>query len=189
MHWSDVTLDRDDPALMHEATRASWLSALLGLLSLVAGAILVAQPSHSLSALAVIFGIFLLCDGIVALVSSFGRRDGTGALQAVIGVLGVIAGILLIRHPEHAVNLVGLLIGLWLLGAGVVRLVLSIMGLRARLLGLIGATLEIIAGVVIVSEPHIGYGTLAIVSGIWLILNGIGLMVVGFVLHRAARAG
>jgi uncharacterized membrane protein HdeD (DUF308 family) len=33
---------------------------------------------------------------------------------------------------------------------------------------------------VIVSDPHIGYATLAILTGIWLILNGLATIAIGF---------
>jgi uncharacterized membrane protein HdeD (DUF308 family) len=179
-----LTLDASDPKLGEQAARAWWLFGLLGLLSLIAGIILVTEPSHSLKALAVIFGIFLLFDGIVALFSSItGPAEGR-TLHVVLGVLAIIAGLILVRHPEHAVNAVGLLIGIWLVVAGCLRLVLAILGLRSRLPGIIGAVLEIVVGVVIVSQPHIGYATLAIISGIWLILNAFALLAVSFIAHR-----
>ena len=103
-----------------EAGRIWWVFVLLGVLSLVAGVILVIKPSHSLATLAVVFGIFLLLDGIVELISSFRREEGR-ALAAILGVLGVVVGIILIRHPTHAVNAIGLVIGIWLVAAGVVR--------------------------------------------------------------------
>lgn len=159
--------------------------AVLGVLSVVAGVIFVAQPSNSLTTLAVVFGIFLLLDGITAIVSSFGRDQGA-ALLAIIGVLGIIVGIILIRHPTHAVNLIGLIIGIWLVAAGVARLIAAVRERHRLILGLVLAALEICIGIAVVSNPHIGYATLAILVGIWLILNGVGLILVGFAL-RAVR--
>lgn len=164
-----------------------WLFGVIGVVSLIAGVILITEPSHSLNALAVIFGIFLLFDGIVAIISALGDGSHSRALRSVIGVLGVVVGIILIRHPEHAVNAVGLIIGLWLVATGVVRLLLAFGSGRAHLLGIAVAVLEIAAGIVIVSNPHIGYTTLAVVSGIWLILNAIGLIGVSFLIRGAAK--
>ena len=76
---------------------------IVGLASLVAGIILVLQPSKSLATLAVVVGIFFLIDGIVELVRSFGSAVENRGLAAIIGVLGVIVGIILIRHPTNAV--------------------------------------------------------------------------------------
>jgi uncharacterized membrane protein HdeD (DUF308 family) len=48
------------------------------------------------------------------------------------------------------------------------------------------ALLEIVVGVVIVSDPHIGYTTLAILIGIWLIINGLAWIGLG-VVSRTSR--
>ena len=50
--------------------RAGGCSSLVGLLSIVAGVIILFKPSDSLSTLAVIAGIFLLVDGILELIDS-----------------------------------------------------------------------------------------------------------------------
>ena len=162
-----------------------WVFGLLGLVSLIAGAILVAEPSNSLATLAVIFGIFLLFDGIVELVSSFRRDEGGRALTAIIGVLGIVVGIILIRHPTRAVNAIGLVIGIWLVAAGAVGLVYAVV--ERNVLRLAIAALEIIFGIVVVGDPHIGYATLAVLVGIWLILNGLGMIGAAFLL-RGARS-
>jgi uncharacterized membrane protein HdeD (DUF308 family) len=51
------------------------------------------------------------------------------------------------------------------------------------------ALLEIFVGIAVVANPHIGYATLAILTGIWLILSGIGTIALGVEIRRAARAG
>jgi uncharacterized membrane protein HdeD (DUF308 family) len=47
--------------------KAWWVLTLLGLISIAAGVIVLARPSTSLAALAVICGVFLLVDGIFEL--------------------------------------------------------------------------------------------------------------------------
>ena len=164
-----------------------WVLLAIGALSVVAGVILLFKPSHSLSTLAVIFGIFLLLDGIAELIESFGRAVENRALAAILGVLGIVFGLLLIRHPSGAVTAIGLLIGIWLVAAGIVRLIRAVYVGTHLLLGVLIALLEIVVGIVIVSEPHIGYSTLAIISGIWLILSGLGVAALGVAVHRAAE--
>jgi uncharacterized membrane protein HdeD (DUF308 family) len=171
-----------------EVAETWWLFVFVGLASLIAGVILITKPSDSLATLAVIVGIFLLLDGIVELVESFGHDQENRALAAILGVLGIVVGIALVRHPFHGVAAVGILIGIWLVAAGVVRLVRAIVEGRRRVLRSAIALLEIVVGIVVVSDPHIGYATLAVLSGIWLILNGIGTIAFAIVLH-SARAG
>jgi uncharacterized membrane protein HdeD (DUF308 family) len=170
----------EDDAL--EASRLWWLFVLVGVASLVAGVILVLKPSNSLSALAVVFGIFLLIDGIAELIRSFGHTVSNRGLAAIVGVLGIVIGIILIRHPFHAVTAIGLLIGIWLVAAGVIRFVRGVV--VGGWLGIVIAIVEIIAGIVIVSDPHIGYATLAILTGIWLIINGLVVIAIGVAVRR-----
>jgi uncharacterized membrane protein HdeD (DUF308 family) len=170
-----------------DVTRGWWLFLVIGITSLVAGVILVLKPSHSLATLAVVFGIFLLIDGILELVQSFGDSVDNRGLAAIVGILGIIVGLILIRHPTHAVSAIGLLIGIWLVAAGVVRLVRAFALGAVTFLRIVIALLEIAVGIVIISDPHIGYATLAIILGIWLIINGIGMIALGVAI-RSARS-
>jgi uncharacterized membrane protein HdeD (DUF308 family) len=165
-----------------------WVILLVGVLSVAAGIILVLKPSNSLATLAVIFGIFLLIDGIGDLIASFGDAVENRGLAAIVGVLGIVFGILLIRHPSGAVTTIGLLIGIWMVAAGIVRLVRSLVVGTRPVLGVLVALLEVVVGIVIVSDPHIGYATLAVLVGIWLILSGIGTIGIGVAIRRAAGA-
>jgi uncharacterized membrane protein HdeD (DUF308 family) len=168
-------------AQMRELTWAWWLMLLVGVLSVVAGALVLAKPSNSLATLAVICGVFALVDGIFELVFALIEDDGLGA--ALLGILGIVIGILLVRHPIGGVTAVALLVGIWLLALGVVRLVRAL-GAEHRGWHLIAAAIEIIAGIVIVSSPRIGFATLALLVGISFIVNGIALCGLGWILHN-----
>ena len=172
-----------DRGAISEAARAWWLLLVVGIASAVAGVILVTKPSNSLATLAVIFGIFLLVDGVVELVASFGHPAEGRVIAVIIGLLGLVVGIILIRHPTHAVNAIGLLIGIWLIAAGALRLLRAVA--VPGLLQAVIAVVEIVVGIVIVSDPHIGYATLAILTGIWLILNGLGMIGLGLAVRKA----
>lgn len=178
---SDPPITREQ---IREFTAAWWLLLLIGALGVLAGVIVLAKPSHSLSTLAVICGVFVLIDSIFELVASlFAERGGAGAL---LGVLGIVIGILLIRHPIHGVLAVALLIGIWLVAIGVIRLLRGLV-LENRLWNVVVALIEIVAGIVIVSSPHIGFATLALLVGISFILNGIALFALGWTMHALRR--
>jgi uncharacterized membrane protein HdeD (DUF308 family) len=166
-----------------QSTGGGWLILVAGLLSVVAGVIILFKPSESLATLAVIAGIFLLLDGILELADALLRGTQNRGLVAVLGVLSAVAGVLLIRHPGGGVAAVALLIGIWLIAAGIVRYVAAFeaetyIGWHA-LAGLI----ELLAGIVIVADPNIGFATLALFVGIAFILNGMGMLALGWNLH------
>ena len=176
---SGQTLARED---LREATWAWWLFMLVGLLSIAAGVIVLAKPGDSLATLAVVAGIFVLVDGIFDLAASFGRRTDNRALVAVMGVLDIVIGVLLIRHPIGGVLAIALLIGIWLIAIGIVRLVAAFER-EQRVWNIVLALLEVVAGIVIVSSPPIGFTTLALLVGISFIANGVATFALGWMVH------
>jgi uncharacterized membrane protein HdeD (DUF308 family) len=179
-----VRVRREAGDVGSEAARVWWLFVAVGLASLVAGVILITKPSHSLATLAVVMGIFLLIDGGVELLSAIWRPAEERTLAVIVGLIGVIVGIVLIRHPTHAVNAIGLVIGLWLVAAGVVRMLRAVVTATPILQAVI-AVVEIVVGIVIVSDPHIGYATLAVLTGIWLVVNGVAMIGLGVAVRNA----
>src|SRR4051812_34536046 len=159
---------------IRQATSGWWLLALVGLLSIAAGVIILFKPGDSLATLAVIAGIFLVLDAIMELVAAIVGATPSRGLMALMGVLTLIVGILLIRHPIEGVVAVALLLGLWLVAIGTVRLFVAFERPENRVWHALAAILEIVAGVVIVSSPGIGYATLAVLAGLAFIVNGIG---------------
>ena len=179
---SELPITRED---VREVTWAWWLVLLLGLLGIVAGVIVLLKPSDSLTTLAVICGVFVLLDSICELVVALFARHAAAA--ALVGVLGIVIGILLIRHPVGGVLAVALLIGIWLVALGVIRFVRAF-ELEHRAWNIVVAVVEIIAGIVLVASPHIGFATLALLVGISFLLNGFALSALGWTMHQV-RSG
>lgn len=181
MSMPDPSFTRED---VRELTWAWWVLLLIGTLSIVVGVIVLLKPSHSLTTLAVITGVFIVLASISELVIALFAEHG--AVAALVGVLGIVIGILLIRHPTHGVLAIALLIGIWLVAVGVIRLV-SAFALEHRLWSVIVGLVEIVAGIVLVSSPKIGFATLALLVGIAFILNGMSVFALGWVMHRVRR--
>jgi uncharacterized membrane protein HdeD (DUF308 family) len=49
------------------------------------------------------------------------------------------------------------------------------------------ALIEVVAGIVIVSTPPIGFATLALLVGIAFILNGVAIFALGWMMHTLRR--
>jgi len=171
---------------VRQSTRAWWLLLLIGLISIAAGVVVLAKPSDSLTTLAVIAGIFVLVDGFFDLVLSIGGRTENRGLAAILGVLGVVVGVLLIRHPFGGVLAIALLIGIWLIAMGVVRLI-GAFEREHRFWNIVLALIEVAAGIVIVSTPPIGFATLALLVGIAFIANGVATFALGWMMHTVRR--
>ena len=171
-----------------ELSSGWWLVLLVGLLSFVAGVIILVKPGDSLATLAVIAGIFLLIDGILELAESFMSSTRNRGMVALFGAVTAIVGVLLIRHPVGGVTAVALLIGLWLIVIGVIRFVTAFDEYDHRGWYALAGVVELIAGIAIVANPNIGFATLAILVGIGFIINGLGLGALGWALHEVRRS-
>lgn len=177
MNEPDLTTDE-----IRDATSAWWLLVVIGLLGIAAGVVVLLKPEDSLSFLAVVAGIFILASGIFDVAISFNRRTPNRGLAAIVGVLSAVIGVLLVRHPIGGVLFVALLIGIWLIAVGVVRFVEAFDSDR-RTWNIVVALLEIVAGIVIVATPPIGFATLALLTGIAFILNGVAIFALGWIMH------
>jgi uncharacterized membrane protein HdeD (DUF308 family) len=183
---TDPTGERASIDALRDVTGSWWVLLVVGCLSVIAGAIVLAKPDHSLSVLVIVSGIYIVLSSVLELWSvAFASRGPTAAL---FGVLGIVIGILLIRHPIGGVLAATLLVGLWFVAIGVIRLLDALTMERGKW-ALAVAALQIVAGIVLVASPHIGLATLALLIGIAFILNGIALVGLGTViraLHRSA---
>ncbi len=167
----------------HEATGLWWLPVSLGVLSAIAGVIVLAKPSNSLATLAVVAGIFIVLNGIAELCSSLVGSTESRGIVALLGVLNLIVGVALIRHPVGGVQFVAVLLGVWLIAIGAVRFVLSFETKGHRVWNLVVAAVEVIAGIVIIANPHIGFATLALLVGLAFIVSGVSMLLLGIAMH------
>ena len=164
-------------------SRLWWLPLSLGVLSIVAGVIVLAKPDNSLATLAVVAGIFVLVNGIFEVGASISTHTEYRGLVAVIGILDLVIGVMLIRHPIKGVTVIAILLGIWLLALGAVRFVQAFDYESHRPWRLLVACVELIAGIVIVASPGIGLATLALLVGFAFILNGISMLVLGLAMR------
>lgn len=167
----------------HEATGLWWLPISLGVLSAIAGVIVLAKPSNSLATLAVVAGIFIVLNGIAELCSSLIGSTESRGIVALLGVLNLIVGVVLIRHPVGGVQFVAVLLGVWLIAIGAVRFVLSFETEGHRVWSLVVAAVEVVAGIVIIANPHIGFATLALLVGLAFIVSGVSMLLLGIAMH------
>ena len=169
---------------LRSVTSFWWLFVLFGVVTLGVGVFFVVSPHETLSTFTVIAGIFLLVDGVLAIFASIlAKGDGRGLL-ALIGVLSALAGLVLIKKPFDTLVVFTLIVGAWFVVAGIVRFVAALAAPEGRGGNIVTATLDLIAGIVILSWPDLGLSTLAVIIGIVLIMRGVFFIVSGWKLHK-----
>jgi uncharacterized membrane protein HdeD (DUF308 family) len=161
-----------------------------GVLGVIAGVLALVYPDITLLALALIAGINLMLLGILALIDSFGgdRDAGDRVLAGVIGILGLIAGLVVIRRPGESLLALVVIIGVWLVVTGIVDFIRAFSRLENRALRLLAALVDVILGILILALPKLSLGTLAILVGLAFLIRGVVAVVSGIGLRRAAGA-
>jgi uncharacterized membrane protein HdeD (DUF308 family) len=102
---------------------ARTLWAILGVLSLLLGFYAIRHIVITVVALGLLLGIFWLVDGIGLIVSAAEHRGMPGrGLTLLSGVLGVIAGLVLLVWPSISILTLALLVGIWLIVLGVTQI-------------------------------------------------------------------
>ena len=106
---------------------ARTLWAILGLLSLLLGFYAIRHIEITLLALGLLLGIFWLVDGIGLIVSAIEHRAMPGrGLTLLSGVLGAIAGLVLLVWPTISILTLAVLAGIWLLVLGVTQVTVAL---------------------------------------------------------------
>ena len=159
-----------------------WLLLLLGLFTLLFGILILATPRNAPGALANLLGLYWLLTGILLFVSIFLDRNMT-AWKVTGGILGVVAGLLILNHPAWSPALgpalPPLLIGAAGIGVGVANLVL---GLRRPDWGLGAAgILDIVLGVLVLLAGQVAFASSPILLGVITVAGALVIIIRSFI--------
>jgi uncharacterized membrane protein HdeD (DUF308 family) len=102
------------------ASRA--LSAIVGIVALIAGLICLRRPGESLLALVVVLGIYLVVTGIAQLVRAFASVEHRG-WSLLSAVVDVVLGILILSWPDLSLVTLAVFFGISLIVRGAIALV------------------------------------------------------------------
>lgn len=179
--------DTDVSALFKAAHRSGNVLIAIGVLSLIAGVLAIAYPGITLLALAIITGVNVIFAGALALAEVFDDDADTGSrvLAAIVGVLGIIAGVVLLRRPGETLLAIVLVLGVWLVVSGVVDLVRAFSTNEDRGVRVLAALVDLALGILILAWPGVSLATLAILVGIGFVIRGVVSIWVGWHLRHA----
>lgn len=173
-----------------DTTRLWYLVGLSGAISAAIGVLVLAYPNPSVKVLGVFLGINLLAAGVLFVVRGVSSPDDdetrTGAM--LLGTLGVIAGIIVIRNPDKSLVLLAMAFAIYLVVAGAVALGHGLVRREHRWATLARGAILVAAGTLILSWPDIGLKTLAVLTGITLVLQGAFEIGEAFVLRSEGRS-
>lgn len=143
-----------------------WTIALRGLVAIAFGILAMIAPGAAFLSLVLLFGVYAIVDGTLALVLASRRVQPRGALIAR-GIVSIAAGVIAFVWPGITAFALLLVIAGWAIVAGVLEIAMAIQ-LRKQLEGewllAVEGVLSAAFGVLLLLSPLIG----AIVLGLWI---------------------
>lgn len=100
------------------------LSALLGVITLIAGLICFRRPGESLLAIVVVIGIYLIAEGVFRIVRALGS-EGRRWWGVGIGALDTVVGIVILSWPELGLATLAIFFAISMLVRGIVTIVIG----------------------------------------------------------------
>lgn len=164
--------------------------ALKGILAIILGIIALFYPEITLSVLAIVFSIFLLIGGTIALTSAWRNRkfNQYWTHWFIEGTLDVIIGLLILFNPQISVTLFLGLMALWAILEGII-LLFSYFRFRKyitrRNIILFAALISLFFGLTVLFNPAISTIALSALIGLYAIFYGIFSVLTAIKLTKA----
>jgi uncharacterized membrane protein HdeD (DUF308 family) len=166
-------------AILH---RTWWMLLLRGLFAIAFGVLTWILPGASLAALVLLFGAYVMADGILGVWSAVaGRKEHEHWwVMLIAGLLGIAIGLLTFLAPAVTALVLLFYIAIWAIATGVLQIVIAIR-LRKEIRGewmlVLGGLASLLFGVLLIAQPGAGalgvlwlIATYAVVFGVLLVL-------------------
>jgi uncharacterized membrane protein HdeD (DUF308 family) len=182
MATAETTVSVLDPFSKHW-----WIVLLEGIALVIIGILLFTDTEQTVFTLVLFLGIWWFISGIFDLVSLFIDRTQWG-WKLFSGILGILAGLLIIRHPVWASVLVPVSL-VWVLGffgiiIGIVALIRAIQGAGWGI-GILGVISVVLGIILLGANMGVALATIIVVGAVWAIVGGIVSIIYSFRLRSA----
>jgi uncharacterized membrane protein HdeD (DUF308 family) len=177
--------------MLHALARNWWLILLRGIFAILFGILTFVWPGISLVTLVLLFGAYALVDGVFALIAAI--KGGTPTPRwwlALVGVIGIVAGLVTMLLPGMTAIWLVLFIAGWMIATGVMQIVGAIR-LRHEIDNewwLVAAgVVSVVVGLVIAVAPSAGALGLLWAIGAYAIVFGVTLIGLAFRLKKHSQ--
>jgi uncharacterized membrane protein HdeD (DUF308 family) len=177
-----------------------WLVLLRGIFAVILGILAFIWPVATAVAFVWVFAFYAIIDGLVNIVQALSTRktDPTWGWLLTIGIVGVIAGVVVMIFPAAAGALALLvllwIVAIWAIISGIfgIPAAASIATGGAKVLGIAFSVLSILFGILLAimlfATPQSALIGLIYVLGAYAVLAGIVLVIIAFQARSAANA-
>jgi uncharacterized membrane protein HdeD (DUF308 family) len=166
-----------------------WALAIRGGAAIVFGIIAIVAPGLTATALILVFGAYLLIDGLFAFVAAqrAAHRHGRSWPLIVEGLLDIAVALIAFLFPGATLVALVYIIAIWALLSGIalVSAGIALLRLSGHLLVVLGGVLSIALAIVLLVHPIAGIVALAWWLGAYALIFGVVLISAAFRLrHR-----
>lgn len=170
--------------LLHKLAKNWWALALRGVAAIVFGILAFAWPGITVVSLVILYGAYALVDGVFSIFAAI--SGGTPAPRwwlAVVGIIGILAGLIAFANPVLVGLYLLIFIGIWAIVSGIFEIIGAIR-LRKEIdnewLLILHGLLSVLFGIVMLVEPVTGALALIWVIGAYAIAAGILMIALAF---------
>jgi len=169
-------------ALQPQQSSIWWVFLLQGLAGIILGLMLLTEPGATMVALTTLLGFYWLIMGVLALVQVFVDRSTPWIWSLLSGIVGILAGLFVLRHPLLAALTVPTILVIILGVQGLVMGVIEIIGgFKGGGVGsfVLGAV-NVLVGLLLFGSPVAAALAVPFVFGVLLLIQGVASIVLAF---------
>lgn len=165
-----------------------WLFLLKGVAAIAFGVLAFIWPGMTLLTLVLLYGIFALTDGVLALIGAIrGSEYASRWWLAIVGLLGIAAGAITLLWPGISGMALLVCIALWAIATGIMQIVGAV-SMRHQIddewLLIAGGALSVIFGGLLLTRPGVGAVAVAYVIAAYAVMYGVLMLMLAFRLHK-----
>jgi uncharacterized membrane protein HdeD (DUF308 family) len=168
--------------LRSPASNIWWLFLLQGIAGVLLGLMLITAPGETLVALVTFLGFYWLITGVLSLVQVFVDRSVPWIWSLLSGLLGIAAGIIVLKHPLLAAltvpTLIVIILGVEALIMGGVQIIAGFKG--GGIGSFILAVVNILIGLLLLSSSATAAIAVPLVFGMILLVQGVAHIIWAF---------
>ena len=169
-----------------------WLLLLRGLVAIVFALLTWAQPGVSLAALVLVFGIYVLADGLLGVWSAIAKRRDNRHwwLLLLWGMVGIVVGVMTFIMPGITGLVLLMYIAAWAVITGVLQIVAAIR-LRKEIKGewllILSGLVSVAFGVLLFLQPGAGALAVAWINAAYAFIFGVLMVLLAFKVRKLGR--
>jgi uncharacterized membrane protein HdeD (DUF308 family) len=178
--------------MVHALAKNWWLLLLRGIAAIIFGLLAFAWPGLTLLTLILFYGAFALVDGVLAIAAAItGGVPGSRWWLAIVGLLGIAAGLLTFLTPGLTALVLLFFIAGWAIVTGVFEIIGAIK-LRKEIdnewLLILGGIISVLFGVGMMLAPGAGALALVWVIGAYSVVLGVIFVALAFRLKKHSHS-